>query len=140
MFDLLTVRFEMCILNTKHMTQKPPAGARAKFGAFIRYEREAKEIGLREMAKKIGVSPTYLSKIERDEFPPPAEDKVKVIADILGFDADDLLARAGRVSSDISDIIRRQPVELAALLRTTKGLKAEDIARLSRDAQKAKDK
>ena len=113
---------------------------REKFGAFIRREREAKEFGLREMAKMIGVSPTYLSKVERDEFPPPAEDKVKVIAEILGFDADDLLARAGRVSSDISDIIRRQPVELAALLRTTKGLKAEDIARLSRDAQKAKDK
>ena len=43
-------------------------GGREKFGAFIRREREAKEIGLREMAKKIGVSPTYLSKVERDEF------------------------------------------------------------------------
>jgi len=114
--------------------------ARHPFGAVIRQAREAKEIGLREMAKRIGVSPTYLSKIERDEFPPPAEDKVKVIADILGFDADALLARAGRVSSDISDIIKRQPVELAALLRTTKGLKAEDIARLSREAQRAKDR
>ena len=50
---------------------------REKFGAFIRREREAKDIGLREMAKKIGVSPTYLSKVERDEFPPPVEDKVK---------------------------------------------------------------
>jgi HTH-type transcriptional regulator, competence development regulator len=47
-----------------------------KFGEFVRREREAKEIGRREMAKMIGVSPTYLSKIERDEFPPPAEDKV----------------------------------------------------------------
>ena len=46
----------------------------------------------------IGVSPTYLSKVERDEFPPPAEDKVKAIAKIIGCDADDLLARAGRVS------------------------------------------
>ena len=46
-----------------------------KFGEFVRRERKAKEIGLREMAKMIGVSPTYLSKIERDEFPPPAEDK-----------------------------------------------------------------
>jgi transcriptional regulator with XRE-family HTH domain len=33
-----------------------------------------------EMAKKIGVSPTYLSKVERDEVPPPAEDKVRKIA------------------------------------------------------------
>ncbi len=56
---------------------------REKFGAFIRREREAKEIGLREMAKMIGVSPTYLSKVERDEFPPPAEDKVRAIAKII---------------------------------------------------------
>ena len=112
---------------------------REKFGALVRREREAREIGLREMAKMIGVSPTYLSKVERDEFPPPAEDKVKAIAKIIECDADDLLARAGRVSSDISDIIKRQPVELAALLRTAKGLKAEDIAQLARAAQKAKD-
>ena len=111
---------------------------REKFGAFIRREREAREIGLREMAKMIGVSPTYLSKVERDEFPPAAEDKVKAIAKIIECDADDLLARAGRVSTDISDIIRRHPVELAALLRTTKGLTADDIARLARQAQKAK--
>ena len=112
-----------------------------KFGAFIRRAREAKDprIGLREMAKKIGISPTYLSKVERDEFPPPAEDKVKLIAKILGCDADDLLARADRVSSDVSDIIKRHPVELAALLRTTKGLTADDICRLARQAQKVKD-
>jgi transcriptional regulator with XRE-family HTH domain len=114
--------------------------AAEKFGAFVRREREAREIGLREMAKKVGISPTYLSKFERDEFPPPAEDKVKSIAKIIGCDADDLLARAGRVSSDILEIIKRRPLELAALLRTTKGLTAEEIARLARQAQKAKDK
>ena len=111
-----------------------------KFGAFIRGKREAKEIGLREMAKMIGVSPTYLSKVERDEFPPPAEDKVKAISGVIGCDVDELLARAGKVASDLSDIIKRHPVELAALLRTTKGLTTDDIARLARNAQKAKDK
>jgi transcriptional regulator with XRE-family HTH domain len=114
------------------------SGAGEKFGAFIRREREGKEIGLREMAKMIGVSPTYLSKVERDEFPPPVEDKVKAIAKIIECDADDLLARAGRVSRDISDIIKRHPVELTALLRTTKGWTADDIARLARQAQKTK--
>ncbi len=111
-----------------------------KFGALVRREREAKELGLREMAKMIGVSPTYLSKVERDEFPPPAEDRVKEIAKVIGYDADELLALAGRVASDISDIIKCQPVELAALLRTTKGLKAEEIAQLAREAQRAKNK
>jgi transcriptional regulator with XRE-family HTH domain len=112
---------------------------REKFGAFIRGEREAREIGLREMAKMIGVSPTYLSKVERDEFPPPAEGKVKAIAKIIQCDSDDLLARAGRVSTDISDIIKRHPIELAALLRTTKGLTADDITRLAQQARQAKD-
>ena len=111
-----------------------------KFGEFVRRARGAKDIGLREMAKMIGVSPTYLSKVERDEFAPPAEDKVKAIAQIIGCDVDELLARAGRVAFDLSDIIKRHPVELAALLRTTKGLTPGDIGRLARNAQKAKDK
>jgi transcriptional regulator with XRE-family HTH domain len=111
-----------------------------EFGAFVRRHREAKEIGLREMAKMIGVSPTYLSKVERDEFLPPAEDKVKAIAKIIGCDTDELLARADRVSSDLSDIIKRHPVELAALLRTTKGLTADELTKLARQAQRAKDR
>jgi transcriptional regulator with XRE-family HTH domain len=113
---------------------------REKFGAFIRRKREAKEIGLREMAKKIGVSPTYLSKVERDEFPPPAEDKVRKIAAIIGHDADELLALAGRVASDLTDIIRERPREMADFLRAARGLTADDMARLARQAQKAKKK
>jgi transcriptional regulator with XRE-family HTH domain len=61
--------------------------------------------------QEIGVSPTYLSKIERDEFPPPAEDKVRKIATTIGCDADELLARADRVSSDLSEVIKRRPIE-----------------------------
>jgi transcriptional regulator with XRE-family HTH domain len=113
---------------------------RKGFGALVRREREAKEIGLREMAKKIGVSPTYLSKVERDEFPPPAEDKVRRIAEIIGRDADELLALAGRVASDLTDIIRQRPRELADFLRAAKGLTADDLARLARQAQRAKEK
>jgi transcriptional regulator with XRE-family HTH domain len=105
-------------------------GGREKFGAFIRHKREGRQIGLREMAKMIGVSPTYLSKVERDEFPPPVEEKVKNIARILQCDPDDLLARAGRVSSDISEIIKRSPVQRAALLRTTRGWSADEISEL----------
>jgi|SRR5262245_9714482 len=111
-----------------------------KFGEFVRREREAKEIGLREMAKMIGVSPTYLSKIERDEFPPPAEDKVRKIAEIIGRDPDELLALAGRVASDLTDIIRQRPREMADFLRAAKGLTVDDLARLARVAQKAKEK
>lgn len=43
--------------------------------------------------------------------------------------------RAGRVASRLPDIIKRHPVELVALLRTTKGLTTEVISRLARNAQ-----
>ncbi len=115
-------------------------GRREKFGATVRREREKLEIGLREMAKKIGVSPTYLSKIERDEFPPPAEDKVKAIAEILDLDVDELLALAGKVSSELTEIIRRHPREMASFLRAANGLTAEEMERLARRAQNAKEK
>jgi transcriptional regulator with XRE-family HTH domain len=91
------------------------------------------------MAKKIGVSPTYISKVERDEFSPPAEDKVRKIAEILDVDVDELLARAGKVSSDLSEIIREHPRELAALLRTTNGMSQGDVENLAREAGKSKD-
>ncbi len=111
-----------------------------RFGGFVRRKRVEKEIGLREMAKMIGVSPTYLSKVERDDFPPPVEDKVRKIAEVIGCDADELLASAGRVSSDLSEIIKEHPREFAALLRTTKGLSADAVTKLARQAQRAKDK
>jgi transcriptional regulator with XRE-family HTH domain len=113
-----------------------------KFGAFIRRQRETKEIGLREMAKMIGVSPTYLSKVERDEFDPPAEDKLRAMAKVIECDADELLALAGRVSADLSKVIKghRHQETLAVLLRTTKRMTAEEISQLTRQAQKSKDK
>ena len=93
-----------------------------KFGAFIRREREGKGIGLREMARMIGVSPTYLSMVERDAIAAAGGRQGEGDRQDHQCDADDLLARAGRLSTDIADIIKRRPVELAALLRTTKGL------------------
>ena len=111
-------------------------GRNVKFGAYVRQEREEREFGLRELAKMIGVSPTYLSKVERDEFPPPAEDKVRKIAKIFDIDVDELLALAGKVSSDLSEIIREHPRELAALLRTTRGMTADDVVCLARKAKK----
>lgn len=107
-----------------------------KFGEFVRREREVREIGLREMAKKIGVSPTYLSKVERDEFTPPTEDKVRAIAQIIECDPDELLALAGRTPSDLADIIKRAPLEVSALLRTTNGMTRDEIAQLAAKARK----
>ena len=36
------------------------------FGAFIRSEREKKEIQMNDFARQLGISPAYWSRIERD--------------------------------------------------------------------------
>ena len=96
------------------------------FGSLVRQERERRKIGLREMARQIGVSPTYLSLVERDEFPPPAEDKVAAIAKIIGCDRDELLALAGKVSSDLQEKIKEKPRATARLIHSFSELSRED--------------
>ena len=114
---------------------------REKFGAFIRREREAKGLSLRDLAKKIKVSPTFLSKVETEDWK-PGEEKLRSIAQVIGCDPDDLLARAGRVPTELSEIIKQSPHhhQMTALLRTAKGFTAEEIAKLVSHAQKIKQK
>jgi transcriptional regulator with XRE-family HTH domain len=66
----------------------------SSFAATLRRLREERKIGLRKFAHMVGMSPTYLSKVERDEFNPPSEEKIRAIAAALGQDADELLALA----------------------------------------------
>ncbi len=106
-----------------------------KFGAHIRALREAQEISLRKFADRAQISPTYLSKVERDEFPPPGEEAVRRIAEILGEDPDELLALAGKVASDLPEIIQQHPRAMATFLRAASGLSATEIEKLARRAE-----
>lgn len=108
------------------------------FGATIRALREAQQISLRKFADKVGISPTYLSKIERDEFPPPGEETVKKFAEALDQDPDELLALAGKVSSDLPEIIQQRPRELASFLRTAGTLSPGEMAKLTKFVEKMK--
>ena len=116
-------------------------GGREKFGAFIRREREAKGLSLRDMAKKIKVSPTFLSKVETEDWK-PGEEKLRKIAEVIGCDPDDLMARAGRVPTELSEIIKQSPHrhQMTALLRTAMGFTAEEMEKLVSQAQKIKQK
>ncbi len=111
--------------------------SRKRFGQTIRALREKllqedKGYSLRRFAARVGMSPTYLSKVERGDLPPPGEEKVKTIAVELGEDPDELLALAGKVSSDIPEIIRRRPVMMARLIRKMRGMDDEQVERIFR--------
>ena len=110
------------------------------FGAIIRGLREDRQIGLRQFARMLGMSATYLSKIEREELPPPAEERVKEIARLLERDPDELLALAGKVASDLKEIIRTQPREMASFLRTARGLKRPELEQLTSRPRRGKNR
>lgn len=59
------------------------------FGSFLRQIREEKNISLRELAKKIGVSGAFLSDIELGRrF--PAADKIELLAQEIGIPIEEL--------------------------------------------------
>jgi transcriptional regulator with XRE-family HTH domain len=95
------------------------------FGSYLRRVREDKELedkrfSLRQVAQRIGVEPAYLSKVEREQVPPPSEATIVRLAEDLGEDKDVLLAMAGKVSSDLQEVIRRRPKQFAELIRQLK--------------------
>lgn len=107
-----------------------------KFGRTIRRLREERNISIAQFARKVGISPTYLAPIERDVFPPPAEQKVVRIAKALDQNPDELLALAGRIGTDLRRIIRRQPATAGRMLRAIDGLPAEHVDVLVANAKK----
>lgn len=84
---------------------------------------------LRNVARRIGVSPSYLSQVERGG-PPPAEPRVIALADVLEVDRDVALAMAGHVSYELQEIIRIRPKLFSEVLKTLKDMPDEAILRI----------
>lgn len=108
------------------------------FGKYIREQREVlkredRSFSVRQVAHRIGVEPAYLSKIERGDVAPPSEAKILSLAEELDEDPDVLLAMAGKVSSDLQEIIRKRPHLFANLIRELKSMPDHAILRIARD-------
>lgn len=86
------------------------------FGDTIRELRTAQDLGLRETAGKIGISPAYLSRIERGKEKPPKPEVIKSLAKKLATDPDVLFRLSSSTDPEISDFLNDQP-EAMALLR-----------------------
>ena len=113
------------------------------FGDYIRQRREelrAKDpaFSVRQVAARAGLEPSYLSKIERDEQPPPSEESIRSIAKVLQEDPDVLLALAGKVSVDLQRIIRSRPRLFADLLRELRDQPDHAVLRLVREVRDGK--
>jgi transcriptional regulator with XRE-family HTH domain len=85
--------------------------------------------------ERIGVEPSFLSKVERGETAPPSEEKILALARVLEEDPDVLLAMAGKVSSDLQRAIRKRPELFAALIRQLKDAPDHAVLRLVREVR-----
>ena len=86
------------------------------FGETIRNLRVAQNLGLRETANKVGISPAYLSRIERGKENPPRPEIIKDLARLLAADPDVLFRLTSSTDPEVADYIREHP-QVASLLR-----------------------
>ena len=113
------------------------------FGDYVRQRREAlrendRRFSVRQVAKRIGIEPSYLSKIERGEQQPPSEETITKLADDLDEDRDVLLAMAGKVGGDLREVILHRPQLFAELLRQLKDLPDHAVLRVVREVRDGK--
>jgi transcriptional regulator with XRE-family HTH domain len=87
-----------------------------EFGAILRDLRIKAGIGIKRLAPELGVSYTYVSKLENNEIMPSAE-LVERVARYFDCDPDHLLLSAGKVPREILEILRRNPDEALEFLR-----------------------
>jgi transcriptional regulator with XRE-family HTH domain len=116
----------------------PPADR--SFGAILRDRREElkrtdRRYSVRQVANRVGVEPSYLSKVERDEVAPPSEETILRLASELDLDPDTLLALAGKISTDLKEVIRRRPQLFAQLIRDLRDLPDHAVLRIVREVR-----
>jgi transcriptional regulator with XRE-family HTH domain len=84
------------------------SSAAQDIGSFIRSQREAAQVSVRQLAEKAGVSNPYLSQIERG-LRKPSADVLSQIAKALRVSAEVLYIRAGILepseSNEVRDVI-----------------------------------
>jgi len=80
-----------------------------ELGELIRERRKAAGITMRELARWIGVSPSYLSAIEREIIVPRRALFVEFVAKELGESPDRFVHAAGLLPSDLVDGLKKHP-------------------------------
>ncbi len=81
---------------------------------------------LREFARKVGLSPAYLSRIENEKEPPPSEPVIEKLAKALGADKYELFSFAGKVPTEFLETFQKNPRSVASFMRKAKEAGLED--------------
>jgi len=102
------------------------------FGARVRELRKEAGLSLRELASRVGIDFTYLSKVELEHVDPPSDRVICDLARELGADEEEMLALAAKVSqADVREVVERVPEAGIVFRRLQSGeLSASQIKRM----------
>jgi transcriptional regulator with XRE-family HTH domain len=89
------------------------------FGEVLRERRRAVGISQRDLAARIGVDFSYISKLENDRLAPPSSETTRKIAAELRCPIEDLLAAARKLPSGVEQGITSAPAALRFLQRAS---------------------
>ena len=87
------------------------------FGKLLRRLRREQDVGIKKVGPDLGVSYTYLSKLENDKAR-PSDELIERIASYFGCDKDMLYIAADKVPLDAMEALRRHPKESLEYLRS----------------------
>ena len=99
--------------------------------------RTNKEIGQRELAKKIGVAPSYLNDMEKNKRAAPKNSIIKKLSTILKADLNYMYDLAGdskkSIAADVEEFIKENP-SIISLIRSIKenNVSSEEINNLEK--------
>ena len=115
------------------------------FGSYIRDLRIRKGIGQRELAKKIGIAPSYLNDLEKSKRAAPKINIIKKISTILKADLNLIYDLAGdskkSIASDIEEFIKENS-SITSLIRSIKenDISMDEINNLEKKINKSETK
>ena len=105
--------------NLAAVVSNAAQNAAQDIGTFIRTQREAAQVSVRQLAQKAGVSNPYLSQIERG-LRKPSADVLQQIAKALRVSAEVLYVRAGILEPSETSEVRDAIVTDAAITERQK--------------------
>ena len=86
------------------------------FGSKLRQLRLGAGASIKSLAPELGVTYTYLSKLENNEAR-PSEELVGRISSYFKYSSSELFLAAGRVPPDVLEILRTHPQDAVEFLR-----------------------
>jgi HTH-type transcriptional regulator, competence development regulator len=103
-----------------------------RFGESIKLARDHRlkqgdrKYSVRQLAMRMGIEPSFLSKLERG-LAQPSEKTARLLARELDLNADNLMAQGGRLSASTQRLLEKRPDEVTALLTKLKLVHPEDF-------------